>query len=163
MSIAANLSIIREKIERAAQRSGRSGADVTLLAVTKTVPVERIEEAIAAGVTHLGENRVQEALEKYSYRGAPEAGKVDREGITLHMIGTLQRNKARRAAACFDWVQSLDRVELAHDLDKASPGAKRRAPARADRGEPDGRSEQIGDSKGRGARAGRRAGEIAPT
>jgi len=58
MSIADNLSIIRENIERAAQRSGRSSADVTLLAVTKTVQVARIEEAIVAGVTHLGENRV---------------------------------------------------------------------------------------------------------
>jgi len=120
MSIADNLSIIRENIERAAQRSGRSSADVTLLAVTKTVQVARIEEAIAAGVPHLGENRVQEALEKYSYRGAPEAGKVAREGITLHMIGTLQRNKVRRAVALFDRVQSLDRVELAHDLDRAA-------------------------------------------
>jgi len=120
MTIAGNLHIIRERIERAAQRSGRSSVDVTLLAVSKTVQVERIEEAIAAGVTHLGENRVQEALEKYSNRTAPEAGKADREGIILHMIGTLQRNKVRRAVALFDWVQSLDRLELAHDLEKAA-------------------------------------------
>jgi pyridoxal phosphate enzyme (YggS family) len=120
MTIANNLVIIRERIERAAQRSGRSSAAVKLLAATKSVPVERIEEAIAAGVTDLGENRVQEALEKYAHKGAPEAGKVAREGITLHMIGTLQRNKARRAAALFDWIQSLDRVVLAQELEKAA-------------------------------------------
>jgi pyridoxal phosphate enzyme (YggS family) len=120
MSIAGNLDIIREKIDRAAQRSGRSSAHVTLLAVSKTVQVPQIAEAIAAGVTHLGENRVQEALEKYSLRGAPEAGNIAREGITLHMIGTLQRNKARRAVALFDWVQSLDRAELARDLERAA-------------------------------------------
>lgn len=120
MSIASNLDLIRERIERAAQRSGRTSADVMLLAVSKIVPVEHIQEAIAAGVTHLGENRLQEALEKYSFRAAPEAGKVSREGIELHMIGTLQRNKVRRAVALFDWVQSLDRAELAHDLERAA-------------------------------------------
>jgi pyridoxal phosphate enzyme (YggS family) len=122
MSVAENLATIREKIERAAQRSGREAGEVTLLAVSKTVPVAAIEEAKRAGITHLGENRVQEALEKYSFRGTPEQGKISREGITLHMIGTLQRNKARRAAILFDWVQSLDRAELAWDLEKAALG-----------------------------------------
>jgi hypothetical protein len=120
MSVAENLATIHEKIERAAQRSGRAAAEVTILAVSKTVPVTGIEDAIRAGVTHLGENRVQEALEKYSFRGTPEQEKVSRDGITLHMIGTLQRNKARRAAALFDWVQSIDRAELAWDLEKAA-------------------------------------------
>jgi pyridoxal phosphate enzyme (YggS family) len=120
MTIAENLDTIREKIERAAQRSGRPGSRVTLVAVSKGVPVPRIEEAIAAGETHLGENRVQDAFEKFALRGGPEEGKIAREGITLHMIGTLQSNKAKRAAALFDWVQSLDRVELAFDLEKAA-------------------------------------------
>jgi uncharacterized pyridoxal phosphate-containing UPF0001 family protein len=102
--IASNLERVSERIARAAERSGRAASDVTLVAVTKTVPPDRILEAIAAGVTHLGENRVQEAEAKY----AP-GGPVPRAGLTLHMIGTLQRNKARRAAALFDRVHTVDR------------------------------------------------------
>jgi pyridoxal phosphate enzyme (YggS family) len=119
MTVSDNLDSISERIERAAQLSGRSGSSITLVAVSKTVPVARIVEAIEAGVTHLGENRVQEAAEKFALRGAPDEGKITREGITLHMIGTLQSNKAKRAAALFDWVQSLDRPELAWNLEKA--------------------------------------------
>src|SRR4051794_1779012 len=119
-SIADNLSAVREKIERAATRSGRTAADVTLVAVSKTTGVERIMEAVEAGVTHLGENRVQEAAEKFAMRGAEASGLVGRDGITLHMVGSLQRNKARRAVALFDYVQSVDRVELARDLDRAA-------------------------------------------
>jgi pyridoxal phosphate enzyme (YggS family) len=126
MTIAENLHTIREKIERAAQLSGRSASDITLVAVSKTVAVPWIEDAIEAGVSHLGENRVQEALEKYALPGAPEAGKVRREGITLHMIGMLQRNKARKAAQFFDWVQSMDRPEIALDLEKAAHDYERK-------------------------------------
>jgi pyridoxal phosphate enzyme (YggS family) len=125
MTIAENLHSIREKIERAAQPSGRSGSDITLVAVSKTVPVARIEEAIKIGISHFGENRVQEAYEKFALSSAPEPAKVAREGITLQMIGTLQRNKARKAAMLFDWVQSLDRAELAWDLEKAVQENKR--------------------------------------
>jgi PLP dependent protein len=113
--IAANLERVSERIVRAAERSGRVASDITLVAVTKTVAPERIMEAIAAGVTHLGENRVQEAEAKFA-PGSP----VPRAGLTLHMIGTLQRNKARRAAALFDRVHTVDRLELAHALDAAS-------------------------------------------
>lgn len=114
---------------RAAERTGRQGSDVSLVAVTKAVPVERIREAIAAGVTHLGENRVQEAQAKYAPRGMPlaDSERVSREGITLHMIGSLQRNKARDASAFFDYVHSVDRPELAAALDRA---AGEEAPAR---------------------------------
>src|SRR5205085_6908125 len=113
-TIADNLQAIRERVARAAQRSGRTLNDITLVAVTKTVPVERIREAIEAGVVHLGENRVQEAEAKYSPTDSanPGADLVGRVGISLHMIGALQRNKARRAVALFDWVQSVDRLEL---------------------------------------------------
>jgi pyridoxal phosphate enzyme (YggS family) len=114
-SVAANLERVTERIARAAERSGRTPSDVTLVAVTKTVPPERIIQAIAAGVTHLGENRVQEAEVKFG-----PSGRIPRSDVTLHMIGTLQRNKARRAAALFDWVQSLDRPELAAALDSAA-------------------------------------------
>jgi PLP dependent protein len=113
--VAANLERVNERIARAAERSGRTASDVTLVAVTKTVPPERILEAVEAGITHLGENRVQEADAKYG-----EGGPIPRAGLTLHMIGTLQRNKARRAAALFDWVQLVDRPELAAALDSAA-------------------------------------------
>jgi pyridoxal phosphate enzyme (YggS family) len=95
--------------------------DVALVVVTKTVPVERIREAVEAGVTHIGENRVQEAEAKFVAHGSAHAeGKVGRQGLTLHMIGSLQRNKAKRAAELFDWVQSVDRVELLPVLDRAA-------------------------------------------
>lgn len=120
-TVADNLEAIREKMARAAERSGRALDDVTLLAVTKTLPVERVREAIAAGVTHLGENRVQEADSKYlSDGGLDTAEKIARRKITLHMIGALQRNKARRAVELFDWVQSVDRIELLMGLNKAA-------------------------------------------
>ncbi len=139
-TVAANLEVVRERIARAAERSGRTAQAVTLVAVTKSVPVSRIKEAQAAGVSHFGENRVQEAEAKYAVRPpisgpgpacapaiaseGPEGTRADeqvaREGITLHMIGTLQSNKVRRAVALFDWVQSVDRVELVHMLATAA-------------------------------------------
>ncbi len=103
------------------ERSGRRLEEVMLVAVTKTLPVERLKEAVAAGVTHLGENRVQEADSKYASLLDPDgSSKIARNGLTLHMIGALQRNKARRAAELFDWVQSVDRVELMEALDKSA-------------------------------------------
>jgi pyridoxal phosphate enzyme (YggS family) len=120
-SIADNLEAIRERMSRAAERSGRRLEDVTLVAVTKTLPVERIKEAIEVGVTHLGENRVQEADRKFTPEDGPNsADKIGHGGITLHMIGALQRNKARRAVELFDWVQSVDRIELIMSLEKAA-------------------------------------------
>ncbi len=108
---------------RAALRAGRAPDAVTLLAVTKSVPVDSIKIAIEAGVSHLGENRVQEAEAKYARplrEGEagypPTADKLHRAGIVLHMIGTLQRNKVRRAVALFDWVQCVDRLELVDAL-----------------------------------------------
>jgi hypothetical protein len=120
--IGRNLQIVQERIERAAERSGRTAGDVTLVAVTKTVNVERIREAIAAGVRHFGENRVQEAQVKYAPRGTALASAeiVAREEIILHMIGSLQRNKARDAAALFDYVHSVDRPQLLDALDRAA-------------------------------------------
>lgn len=111
---------------RAAERSGRKPGEVTLVAVTKTLSVARIEEAIAAGLTHLAENRVQEAESKYARRGTQVAEKVSLEGITLHMIGGLQRNKSRHAVRLFDWVQSVDRLELVEALERTA-GEERRA------------------------------------
>ncbi len=127
--ISANLEIVREQVALAAAQSGRLPGDVTLIAVTKTVQVRSIQEAVAAGIQHFGENRVQEAMAKFASReGIPPAGadsagdKVAREGITLHMIGSLQRNKARDATSLFDVIHSVDRVELAEALEKAATG-----------------------------------------
>ena len=112
---------VRERMARAAERSGRALSDVTLVAVTKTIVVDRIRAAIEAGAVHVGENRVQEAEAKFEecVVAGIDTDKVSREGITLHMIGGLQRNKARRAAELFDWIQSVDRVELLGALEKA--------------------------------------------
>ena len=115
-SIASNLQAVRERIARAAERSGRAAEGVTLIAVTKSVSLERVLEAVSAGVTHLGENKVQEAEAKFGESRA----ELLQLGITLHMIGSLQRNKAARAAALFDYVHSVDRVELVTALDKAA-------------------------------------------
>src|SRR3954468_23415419 len=115
--LAERLAAVQERIADAAESVGRDPASVTLIAVTKTFPVARIAEALALGLTQLGENRVQEAQEKF----APPAGDADtpgaaavpqiaRAGLMLHLIGTLQRNKARRAATFFDMIQSVDRL-----------------------------------------------------
>jgi pyridoxal phosphate enzyme (YggS family) len=100
---------VRERIARAAARSGRKPGDVLLVAVTKTIPAERIDEAIAAGITDLGENRVQEALEKISQiRGQ----------ATWHLVGHLQTNKVSKALELFDWIHSLDSLHLAEAVGK---------------------------------------------
>lgn len=115
-----NLEAVRERIARAAERSGRYAADVTLIGVTKTLPPEQIQSAIEDGITHIGENRVQEAESKFSYpRVDHQSEQVGRENVTLHLIGALQRNKAKKAAALFDCVQSVDRIELAEALNRA--------------------------------------------
>jgi pyridoxal phosphate enzyme (YggS family) len=114
------LAVVRERMARAAERSGRGSGAVTLVVVTKTVPVERIRLVVEAGVGHLGENRVQEAEAKFGLRAGAAGARVARQGLTLHMIGTLQRNKARRAVELFDWVQSVDRVELLPVLDRTA-------------------------------------------
>ena len=95
-------------IAEACVRVGRDPSGVTLVAVSKNVPAERLVAAVAAGLTILGENRVQEA-----------EGKVDVvEGATWHLIGPLQANKARRALAAFAVIQSVASIELAERLDR---------------------------------------------
>jgi PLP dependent protein len=107
--IRANLERVQAAIARACARAGRSPDDVALIAVSKTVEVERIKLAIAAGVAALGENRVQEAREKIETLGRP---------VPWHLIGPLQTNKAKDAARLFDWIHSVDRIELARELDR---------------------------------------------
>jgi len=107
--IRANLDRVRERIARAAERTGRHTSDVLLVGVSKTVDVARIRQAIEAGVPALGENRVQEAREKVSEIGRP---------VPWHLVGHLQTNKVRDALELFDVIHSLDRLDLAKELDK---------------------------------------------
>lgn len=101
---------VRQKIRAAAVRSNRRVEDVTLVAVSKTHPADAVREAIAAGLTDFGENRVQEAEAKI-----PEVG---RDAARWHLIGHLQSNKARRAVELFDWIHSVDSVDLARRIDR---------------------------------------------
>lgn len=116
---ATRLAAVREQIARAAKAVRRNSAEVTLVAVTKQHPPEEIEPLIAAGVTDFGENRVQEAADKWpALRAAhPE--------LRLHMIGRLQSNKADEAVRLFDVIHSLDRPSLLEALVKAGEKAGR--------------------------------------
>lgn len=107
--VADNVARVRERIAGAAARVGRAVSDVTLVAVTKTRTSSEMAAVCAAGVRHLGENRVEEAEAK-----RPQ---LDLSGVTWHMVGHLQRRKARRAIELFDVVQSVDSVRLARRLD----------------------------------------------
>jgi len=109
MDVADNIRRIREAMAEAARRSGRPASAVRLMAVTKTVDDDRILTAIAAGVEILGENYVQEAKRKIDKMGNP---------CEWHMIGRLQTNKAKYAVRLFDMIHSVDRLELAAELDR---------------------------------------------
>ncbi|HEX5590795.1 MAG TPA: YggS family pyridoxal phosphate-dependent enzyme [Candidatus Limnocylindrales bacterium] len=99
---------VLDQIGEACRRVGRGPADVRLVAVSKTVPAPRLRAAVAAGLDVLGENRVQEALDKID--AVP--------GASWHLVGPLQSNKARRAVEAFDLVQTVDSVPLAERLDR---------------------------------------------
>ncbi len=109
LDIATNLERVRERLARAAERAGRRPDEVLLVAVSKTVDVERIRAAVAAGVTALGENRVQEAKTKIAELGRPAA---------WHLIGHLQTNKVKDALPLFDVIHALDRLELAREIER---------------------------------------------
>ena len=94
-----NINQIQKRIEAAAQRSGRKKEDILLLAVSKTIDVERIKEAVACGLKELGENKVQEILEKYEPMG---------EEVKWHLIGHLQTNKVKYI---------IDKVKLIHSVE----------------------------------------------
>jgi pyridoxal phosphate enzyme (YggS family) len=114
--IRAGLMRVRERIAAAAERAGRRPDDVLLVAVSKTVEAERVKEAIEAGVAALGENRVQEAKAKVAVLGRP---------VPWHLIGHLQTNKVKDALATFDVIQSLDRLDLARELERRAAGMGR--------------------------------------
>jgi len=105
--IAGRIATVRERIASAADRAGRDPGQVRIVAVTKTVPLERIAAALAAGITDVGENRVQEAQHKRAGVGP---------GPRWHLVGHLQTNKAALAARLFDTVHSLDSARIASVL-----------------------------------------------
>ena len=107
-----NLGRIEERIAAACAAAGRKREDVTLLAVTKTVPPARINAAIGAGVTHIGENRVQEFL------GKRDALRLD--GVDDHLIGHLQTNKVRQIVGRVGMIESVDSLRLAEAISQAS-------------------------------------------
>lgn len=111
--IAENIVSVLARMERAAERAGRDPEEIRLVAVTKTVPVERIREALGAGIRELGENYLQEAEAKFEGLEG---------GFTRHLIGHLQRNKSRRAAALFDLIQTIDSAEIAQAVGRHAMG-----------------------------------------
>ena len=113
LTIREKIEAVTERIVAAARRAGRDPEEVTVIAVTKQVEPERIEEALRGGIRDIGENRVQEAQAKLPHLTA---------ACTRHMIGTLQTNKVRRALELFDVIHSVDRLSLVDALSRRMEG-----------------------------------------
>ena len=122
-TIADNLQAVRDRITRAARAAGREAEKITLLAVSKTHPAQRVLEAVGAGQRAFGENYVQEAVLKMD---AIAAASDPRVALEWHLIGPLQSNKTRTVAERFDWVQTIDREKIAERL--SAQRAETRAP-----------------------------------
>jgi len=114
--VRANLEQVRERIARAAERSGRRGEDVLLIGVSKTMPADRVRAAIEGGIPALGENRVQEAKTKVAALG---------HSVPWHLIGHLQTNKVKDALLLFDVIHSVDRLPLAEEIERRAAPANR--------------------------------------
>ncbi len=112
-TIAQNIAKLRDRIRIASQNCGRDPGEITLLAVSKTKPAAAIRAAAAAGATQIGENYVQEALEKID--------ELKSLSLTWHFIGPLQSNKTRDVAAHFSWVHSVEREKIARRLNDQRP------------------------------------------
>jgi pyridoxal phosphate enzyme (YggS family) len=119
MSIAENIEKTEEKIQRACEASGRKREEITLLGVSKFHGREAVEEAWRGGIRCFGESRVQEAAEKFPLFGE------NHPDFALHMIGSLQRNKVKRALSLFDCIQSVDRDDLIRELAKHGAGREK--------------------------------------
>ena len=115
--VADNLLSVKERIEKAALKAGRDSGEIKLVAVSKTIGVEEIREAISAGVTILGESYVQEAKEKIE--------EIDHQ-VQWHMIGHLQTNKVKQAINLFDMIHSVDRIGLAEEINKRAKQSGKR-------------------------------------
>ncbi len=111
LTISENIDIIKNNIEKAKNKSDFHQETVLLLA-TKTQSDEKINYAVSCGITHIGENRVQELLEKYDG--------INKENVKIHFIGHLQTNKVKYIIDKVDMIQSLDRVSLAREIDRES-------------------------------------------
>jgi pyridoxal phosphate enzyme (YggS family) len=122
--IGARLAAVRDRVRRAAQRAGRSPDEIALTGVAKRKPAALVAAAVRAGLRHVGENYVQEAIPKIL-----EVQEIlESEGgaaPTWHFIGQLQRNKARRVAECFDLIETVDRARLAEALEQRAQAAGR--------------------------------------
>lgn len=118
-SLAPALNDVRARIAEAARRAGRDPAAVTLVAASKTVPVERVAEVVALGVTDVGENRAQELLAK-----ADALDSAMDTTVCWHFLGRLQRNKVRSLAPRVTWWQSVDREALGSTIARHAPEAR---------------------------------------
>lgn len=108
MGILENIREVNRKIENAAKIAGRDRSEITLIGVSKTKPVSLIKEAVDCGIRVLGENRVQEIMEKFDHI----------KGATWHLIGHLQKNKVKYIIDKVDLIHSVDSLELAKEIDK---------------------------------------------
>lgn len=124
--LAANLVAVRQRIATAASQSGRKPADIKLVGVSKTVGREEVSEMGRLGLRDFGENRIPEAEARFV--PSPFENKEDKISPTLHLIGHLQSNKARRAVALFDMVHSVDSLHLAQTLDRQAALHGKRLP-----------------------------------
>lgn len=111
MPVAENLLIVNQKIEEACKKSNRSPKDVQIIAVTKYVSVERAKEALEAGISHFGENRVEGIQAKFDYF---------QEQVHYHFIGTLQSRKVKEILPYIEMIHSLDRESIAKEIQKKS-------------------------------------------
>ncbi|WP_409305345.1 YggS family pyridoxal phosphate-dependent enzyme [Peribacillus sp. SCS-155] len=109
MKVSEKLTAIKEKISEACERSGRNPEDITIVAVTKYVTTDRAREAVDAGILHLGENRDEGLLEKYSFLG---------DKPVWHFIGSLQTRKVKNIIDKVTYIHSLDRIALAEEIQK---------------------------------------------
>jgi pyridoxal phosphate enzyme (YggS family) len=108
MDLAKNIETAKLRIKEAAKKAGRTENDIRLIVVTKTIPAEMVNEAIRLGIGFIGENRVQEAEDKF----------LKLNEVKKHLIGHLQTNKAKKAVELFDCIQSVDSLKLAEEIDK---------------------------------------------
>lgn len=120
-SIRSNLQQVNARIAAACARAGRAADSVQLLAVSKTMPLSSVQEALACGQTAFGENYVQEGVQKIEALRAWEAESGAASAARWHLIGPLQSNKTRVVAAHFDWVHSVDRLKIAERLAEQRP------------------------------------------
>src|ERR1044071_8211815 len=109
IDVVQNVDAVRRRLEAAAARAGRNVSDIQLIAVSKTFGADLVRAASASGQRAFGENRIQEAL--------PKIDSLADLHLEWHLIGHLQSNKAKRAAAAFDWIHSIDSADLLRRVD----------------------------------------------